>query len=71
MRIYNVATTGGIPFDKWIQKAAVHIRKKLHRKKYRAPDAIDNIERLFVLMQEGVITQEEFNELKARLKKEI
>ena len=67
MRIYDVATTGGTPFDKWIQTAAVHIRKKLHRKKYRAPDAIDNIERLFFLMQEGVITQEEFEDKKKQL----
>ena len=71
MKTYDVATTGGTPFDKWMQKAAIHLRKKLHRKKYRAPDAIDNIERLFFLLQEGVITQEEFEELKTRLKKEI
>ena len=71
MRTYDAATTGGTPFDKLVQKAAVHIRKKLHRKKYQAPDAIDNIERLFFLMREGVITQEEFEELKTQLKKEI
>lgn len=71
MRIYDVATTGGTPLDKWLQKAVVHIRQKLLRKKYRAPDAIEDIERLFVLMQEGVITQEEFDELKSKLKAKI
>lgn len=71
MKTYDFATTGGTPFDTWIQTAAVHIRKKLHRKKYRAPDTIDNIERLFTLMQNGILTQEEFDELKAKLKKEI
>ena len=71
MKTYDFATTGGTPFDAWIQKAAVCVRKKLHRKKYRAPDAIDNIERLFTLMQDGILTREEFDELKAKLKKEI
>ena len=71
MKVFNILTTGGTPFDSWIQENAMKLRKKIFKKHYKNPDAIDNIERLYVLMREGVITKEEFEELKDRLKKQI
>lgn len=66
----NFSTTG-FPFDTFVQRAAVKIRKRLFRKKYKNPDAISNIERIYELMQEGALTKEEFEELKQMLKKRI
>lgn len=71
MTIFEVLTTGGTPFDAFIQRSALKIRKRLFKKKYRHPDAISNIERLYELMQEGAITKEDFEELKQILKKRI
>lgn len=71
MKVFNILTTGETPFDGWIQENAMKLRKKIFNKHYKKPDAIDNIERLYGLMQEGIITKEEFEELKDRLKKQI
>ena len=62
--------TSGLPFD-FVQRVAVKFRKHLFRKKYKNPDAISNIERLYELMQNGAISKEEFEELKQMLKKRI
>lgn len=71
MKIFNILSTGGTPFDGWIQKNAMKVRKRIFKKRYKKPDAIDNIERLYELMQECVISKEEYEELKERLKKQI
>ena len=72
METFHTATTGGTPFDDWLLKKAVKLRKRLFRKRHSGtPDAIDNIGRLYDLMQEGAITEEEFEELKRLLKKKI
>lgn len=45
-----------------------------HRRKKRAKtdaDAIDNLERLYRLKERGVISEEEFQELKNKLKQHI
>ncbi len=53
----------------WLSdKIENHHRKK--RAKYGV-DAIDNIERLYRLKERGAISQEDFQELKEKLKKEI
>ena len=71
MKIFNILTTGGTPFDGWIQENAMKVRKRLFKKRYKKPDTIDNIERLYEMMKEGIITKEDFDELKDRLKKQI
>lgn len=56
-------------FAWWLSdKIENHQRKK--RVKYGV-DAIDNIERLYRLKERGAISEEDFQELKEKLKKEI
>ena len=59
-----------VPIITWwlSDKIEEHRRKKLTRKGF---DAIDNLERLHRLKQRGAISEEDFQELKDRLKKQI
>ena len=49
----------------WIEE-----KKRKHRSK-KGMDAIDNLQRLYRLKKRGVISEEEFRELKEKLKSQI
>lgn len=49
----------------WIEE-----KKRIHRTK-KGSDAIDNLQRLYRLKERGVITEEEFLELKEKVKANI
>ena len=59
-----------VPLSVWwiADKLEEHQRK--HRARHGA-DAIDNLERLHKLKEKGVLTEEEFAELKEKLKENI
>ena len=59
-----------VPLSVWwiVDKLEAHQRK--HRARQGA-DAIDNLERLYKLKEKGVLTEEEFTELKEKIKEQI
>ena len=59
-----------VPLSAWwiADKLEAHLRK--HRARHGA-DTIDNLERLHKLKEKGVLNEEEYAELKEKLKKNI
>ena len=68
MKIGKILTT--IPIGVWAIGSMVE--KALKKKKdTKNTDALDNIEKLYELKKTGAISEEDFNELKERLKEQI
>lgn len=59
-----------IPFSAWWIADKLDAYQKKTRSK-RDADAIDNLERLYRLKEHGVITGNEYDELKQKLKEQI
>lgn len=53
----------------WLAEKLEKRRRKKHAK--YGVDAIDNIERLYQLKKQGIISEEDFQELKEKLKNQI
>ena len=59
-----------VPTITWWISEKIEKRRRKKYGKYSA-DAIDNIERLYRLKERGAISEEDFSELKEKLKKKI
>ena len=59
-----------VPLSVWwiVDKLEAHQRKRRAR---QGADAIENLERLYKLKEKGVLTEEEFTELKEKIKEQI
>ena len=68
MKLKNILTT--VPVGVWwlYDKAEKYIRKKQAKD---SANTIDNIEKLFLLKKSGAISEEEFSEMKAKLKERL
>lgn len=62
-------TTGGNPFIWWVSNK-IETRQRRKRAKVGA-DAIDNLERLHRLKERGAISEDDYQELKEKLKQQI
>lgn len=59
-----------VPTFVWRIADWIEDKKRKHRSK-KGADAIDNLQRLYRLKERGVISEEEFTELKEKLKNQI
>ena len=59
-----------VPTITWWLSDKIEERRRKKRAKNGA-DAIDNLERLYRLKERGAISEEDFNELKEKLKEQI
>ena len=59
-----------VPLSAWWISDKIEERRRKKRAK-KGSDAIDNLERLYRLKERGVISEEDFQELKEELKKQI
>ena len=66
MKTNMTAAPGGIG---WLVSKL--ITRQLKRQAEADANTIDNLNRLYQLMEKGVLTQEEFDEMKGRMKEKI
>jgi len=59
-----------VPAITWWLSDKIEERRRKKRAR-NGVDAIDNLERLYRLKERGAISEEDFNELKEKLKKQI